>query len=177
MRHRRIAADPGLAASNQANGETLSPPPPDLAAIVPETKLEVFLLALLIDEPDLLIWLAEKSQELEIAPLSGKDFQQIEYREIFGALRRFIASDELWDTRAFQETLSPSYHPVLSQLTTQVIAMPEREQGDIQNAFAQIADYVFGMHGCEKVCRQCSFCCTMPRKTRTVKRFWSFHRS
>ena len=131
------AADPDLAASNQANGETLSPPP-DLAAIVPETKLEVFLLALLIDEPDLLIWLAEKSQELEIAPLSGKDFQQIEYREIFGALRRFIASDELWDTRAFQETLSPSYHPVLSQLTTQVIAMPEREQGVIRNALLKL---------------------------------------
>ena len=133
------AADPGLAASNRVNGETpSSSPPPDLAAIVPETKLEVFLLALLIDEPDLLIWLAEMSQELEIAPLSGKDFQQIEYREIFGALRRFIASDELWDIRAFQETLSPSYHPVLSQLTTQILTMPEREQGDIQNALLKL---------------------------------------
>ena len=132
------AADLGLAASNRVNGETPSSPPPDLAAIVPETKLEVFLLALLIDEPDLLIWLAEMSQELEIAPLSGKDFQQIEYREIFGALRRFIASDELWDIRAFQETLSPSYHPVLSQLTTQILTMPEREQGDIQNALLKL---------------------------------------
>ena len=132
------AADPGLAASNQANGETPSSPPSDLAAIVPETKLEVFLLALLIDEPDLLIWQAEMSQELEIAPLSGKDFQQLEYREIFDALRRFIASDELWDIRAFQETLSPSYHPVLSQLMTQILTMPEREQGDIQNALLKL---------------------------------------
>ncbi len=130
--------DPGLTASNQANGETLSSPPPDLAAIVPEAKLEVFLLALLIDEPDLLIWLAEKSQELEIAPLSGNDFQQIEYREIFGALRRFITSDELWDIGAFQETLSPTYHPILSQLTTQILAMPEREQGVIQNALLKL---------------------------------------
>ena len=101
-------------------------------------KLEVFLLALMIDEPDLLIWLSEKSQELEIAPLSGNDFQQIEYREIFSALRRFIASDELWDIRAFQETLSPAYHPVLSQLTTQILAMPEREQGVIQNALLKL---------------------------------------
>ena len=131
-------ADPGLTASSQANGETPSPSSPDLAEIVPETKLEVFLLALLIDEPDLLIWLAEKSQELEIAPLGGKDFQQIEYREIFGALRRFIASDELWDISAFQETLSPSYHPVLSQLTTQNIAMPEREQVDIRRAVLKL---------------------------------------
>ena len=132
------AADPGLSASDHGNGETLSSPPRDLAAIVPEAKLEVFLLALLIDEPDLLIWLAEKSQELEIAPLSGTDFQQMEYREIFGALRRFIASDEVWDIRAFEETLNPTYHPVLSQLTTQIVAMPEREQGVIQNALLKL---------------------------------------
>ena len=131
-------ADAGLAASSEADGVAPSSPPPDLAAIVPEAKLEVFLLALLIDEPDLLIWLSEKSQELEIAALSGNDFQQMEYREIFGALRRFIASDELWDIKAFQETLSPTYHPVLSQLTTQILAMPEREQGVIQNALLKL---------------------------------------
>ncbi|MCZ0940844.1 MAG: hypothetical protein OXJ55_19530, partial [Caldilineaceae bacterium] len=132
------AADAGLTVGNEADGATPSSPPPDLAAIVPEAKLEVFLLALLIDEPDLLIWLSEKSQELEISPLSGNDFQQMEYREIFNALRRFIASDELWDIRAFQETLSPAYHPVLSQLTTQILAMPEREQGEIQNALLKL---------------------------------------
>ena len=131
------AAGPDLVADGKANGEAPSSPP-DLAAIVPEAQLEVFLLALLIDEPDLLIWMAEKSQELEIAPLSGTDFQQIEYREIFGALRRFIASDELWDIGAFQETLSPTYHPVLMQLTTQIEAMPDREQGVIQNALLKL---------------------------------------
>ncbi len=132
------AAIPGWAESSQANGETPSSPRADLAAIVPETKLEVFLLALLIDEPDLLIWLTEMSQELEIAPLGGRDFQQIEYREIFGALRSFIASDELWDIKTFQETLNPSYHPVLSQLTTQILTMPEREQGDVRNELLKL---------------------------------------
>ena len=132
------AAIPGWAESSPDNGETPSSPQADLAAIVPETKLEVFLLALLIDEPDLLIWLAEMSQELEIAPLGGRDFQQIEYREIFGALRRFIASDELWDIKAFQETLNPSYHPVLSQLTTQILTMPEREPGDVRNELLKL---------------------------------------
>ena len=131
-------ADPGAVASNGANGGTPPSPAPDLAAFVPETKLEVFLLALLIDEPDLLMWLAEMTQELEIASLSSKDFQQIEYREIFGALRRFFASDELWDIRAFQEALSPGYHAVLSQLTAQILTMPEQEQAVIQNALLKL---------------------------------------
>ena len=78
------------------------------------------------------------SQELEIAPLRGRDFQQIEYREIFDALRRFIASDELWDIKAFQETLNPSYHPVLSQLTTQILTMPEQEPGDVRNELLKL---------------------------------------
>ena len=130
------AVDPA-SAHDQANG---APPPPasDLAAIVPETKLENFLLSLLIYDPDLLIWQRGMTQELEIAHLSSKDFQQIEYREIFGALRGFIASDELWDINAFQETLSPSYHPVLSQLITQIRTMPEREPADVQNALLKL---------------------------------------
>lgn len=132
------AAGPGWPESSPANGETPSSPPADLATFVPETKLEVFLLALLIDEPDLLIWLAEMSQELEIAPLRGRDFQQIEYREIFDALRRFIASDELWDINSFQETLNPSYLPVISQLTMQFLTMPEREPGDVQNELLKL---------------------------------------
>ena len=132
------AADPGAAASSIANGWNSASPGPDLAALVPETKLEVFLLALLIDEPDLLIWLADMTQELEIAPLSRKDFQQIEYREIFGGLRSFLASDEVWDIRAFQETLNPSYHEVLPQLTAQILSIPEREQETVQNALLKL---------------------------------------
>ncbi len=132
------AAGPGWPESSPANGEKPSSPPADLATFVPDTKLEVFLLALLIDEPDLLIWLAEMSQELEIAPLRGRDFQQIEYREIFDALRRFIASDELWDIKAFQETLNPSYLPVISQLTMQILTMPEREPGDVRNELLKL---------------------------------------
>ena len=130
------AADPA-SADGQANG---APPPPasDLAAIVPETKLESFLLSLLIYDPGLLIWQKSMTQELEILPLSGKDFQQIEYREIFAALRGFIASDELWDISAFQETLSPGYHSVLSRLIKQIMTMPEREPSDVQNALLKL---------------------------------------
>ena len=130
------SVDPA-SADGQANG---APPPPtsDLAAIVPETKLESFLLSLLIYDPDLLIWQWGMTQELEITPLNRNDFQQIEYREIFGALRGFIASDELWDVNAFQETLSPGYHPVLSQLITQIMTMPEQEPSDVQDALLKL---------------------------------------
>ena len=110
----------------------------DLAALVPETKLESFLLSLLIYDPDLLIWQRGTTQELDIAPLSGKDFQQIEYREIFAALHSFIASDELWDVNAFEETLSSNYHPVLAQLQSQITDMPEREPTDVQNALIKL---------------------------------------
>ena len=118
-----------------ANG---TPPASNLEAFGPATKLENSLLSHLIFDPDLLVWLREKTQELEIAPLSGKDFQQIEYQEIFEALHRFMASDELWDIGIFQETLNPSYHEVLSQLTAQILTMPEQEQAVIQNALLKL---------------------------------------
>ena len=130
--------DAGPAApDNQANGMLWSSAS-DLAAFIPETKLEGFLLSFLIYDPDLLIWQKGMTEELEVLPLSGKDFQQIEYREIFVALRSFIASDELWDINAFQDTLSSTYHPVLSQLMTQIMTMPEREPADVQNALIKL---------------------------------------
>ncbi len=125
------------APDSQANGMPWSSVS-DLAAFVPETKLEGFLLSFLIYDPDLLIWQKGMTEELEVLPLSGKDFQRIEYREIFGALRRFIASDELWDINAFQETLSSTYHPVLAQLMTQIMTMPEKEPADVQNALIKL---------------------------------------
>ncbi len=125
------------APDSQANGMPWSSAS-DLAAFVPETKLEGFLLSFLIHDPDLLIWQKGMTEELEVLPLSGKDFQQIEYREIFEALRRFIASDELWDINAFQETLSSTYHQVLSQLMTQIMTMPEKEPADVQNALIKL---------------------------------------
>ena len=100
--------------------------------------MENFLLSLLLYEPDLLIWLTNTAHELEIAPLNDKDFRHIEYREIFQALYRFIASDELWDIEAFQETLSPSYHTVLSYLGIQVRRLPEREPEDVRTELLKL---------------------------------------
>ena len=131
-----LEAHPG-APVGQVNG-TRPLPISDLTASVSSTKLENFLLAHLIDNPDLLVWLKEMTQELEIDPLSSKDFKQIEYREIFEALHRFMASVELWDIEIFQETLSPIYHTLLSQLTTQIVTLPAREPSEVQNALRKL---------------------------------------
>ena len=122
---------------SQVNGTPLLPVS-DLTTSVSSTMLENFLLAHLLCNPDLLVWLREMTQELEIQPLGSKDFKQIEYREIFEALRRFMASVELWDIEIFQDTLSPIYHTVLSQLTTQIATLPEREPSDVQNALRKL---------------------------------------
>ena len=82
-------------------------PSPELTA----SELEGFLLSLLICDPDLLIWLKGEAQALEVAPLCGNDFQQVEYREIFGALLGFLASDEFWNIELFQEGLRPQLSP------------------------------------------------------------------
>ena len=49
-----------------------------------------------------------------------------------------MASDELWDIEAFQETLSPNFQTALSQLMTQNPAMPEREPAAIQDALLKL---------------------------------------
>ena len=53
-------------------------------------------------------------------------------------MRRFIASDEVWEVEAFQETLRADLHVILSDLMAQVLAMPERERTDIQDALLKL---------------------------------------
>ena len=115
-----------------------TPSASSLAAFGPATELENSLLSHLICDPDLLVWLREKTQELEIAPLSSKDFQQIEYQEIFEALHRFMASDELWDIEIFQEMLIPIYHPILSHMKTQITSLPEQETELVQDGLCKL---------------------------------------
>ena len=122
---------------NQANGNPL-PPAPDLTILWPAIRLENDLLSYLLCDPDLLIWLREETQEWEITPLNKEDFQQIEYREIFEALCRFIAGDELWDIEVFQEMLSSNLYTTLTHLRTQSGTLPEREPADIQDAIRKL---------------------------------------
>ena len=103
----------------------------------PAEKLENSILSYLIYDPHLLVELKNMTQKEELDPLGSDDFQQIEYREIFEAVRRYIASDVLWDFEAFREMLNPNLHTVLSRLMMEP-TMPEREPADIQEALFKL---------------------------------------
>jgi DNA primase len=99
-----------------------------------DPKLESFLIANLLQEPNLLVWLAGMAEQLEIAPLRADELQNIEHREIFLALKHYITSDELWDLEAFQEILVPNFHGKLGQLLKQAAELPERDLVEMQEA-------------------------------------------
>src|SRR5690606_33226001 len=54
---------------------------------------EDYLLAHLLREPDLLIWLAGATAERELSPVETTDWQHVENQEIFRLLKRWMSSD------------------------------------------------------------------------------------
>ncbi|RME56299.1 MAG: DNA primase [Caldilineae bacterium] len=113
---------------------SVSQPPMDPMLQESGIPLERYLLAVLLEDPNLLVWLAEKATELELRPLRSHDLQDMEHREIFVGLQRFIAGDELWDMESFQETLGPHLHSRLADLMIRAANLPEREPNDTQEA-------------------------------------------
>lgn len=99
-----------------------------------QTGLERFLLANLLQEPNLLVWLAGMAAQLEIPPLRMDELQRTEHQEIFFRLKQFITSDELWDLEAFQETLSVNLHGRFADLIHQSAQLPERDISEMQEA-------------------------------------------
>jgi hypothetical protein len=93
---------------------------------------EDYLLARLLHQPDLLIWLAGAATERDISPPQVEDWQNIENREIFRSLKQFITSDEQWDLELFQESLTGHLHGKLGQLLYYSMQMPQRELEELQ---------------------------------------------
>jgi DNA primase len=91
---------------------------------------EDHLLACLLREPDLLVWLAGAATTLEIEPLQVADLQNVESQEIFRTLKQFISSDEQWDIELFQELLTPQPHGWLAQLLIYGTHLPPRNEVD-----------------------------------------------
>jgi DNA primase len=92
---------------------------------------EDYLLASLLHNPDLLVWLVGAATTLEIDPVLSTDLQNVENQEIFRTLKQFITSDEQWDVELFQETLTPSLYGRLAELMAygaQLSPRNEREQ-------------------------------------------------
>ncbi len=102
--------------------------------LAPAILQERFLLAHLLREPHLLIWLAEAAETYELRPLGPDDLQTIEYKEILRALRRFLAGDEPWDLESFQETLSPQLHSTLADLVLYGTQLPDSSPAEMQEA-------------------------------------------
>lgn len=111
-------------------------PQPSVASMMrgADPRLEQFLLAHLLQEPNLLVWLSGSADTLEIAPFRSDEFQRGDFREIFLALKRFMTSDELWDLEAFQEQISMDLHATLGSLSQQVATLPERSYQEVQVA-------------------------------------------
>lgn len=99
-----------------------------------EVTLERFLLAHLLQEPNLLVWLASMAEQLEINLLRIDELQRTEHKEIFLSLKRFITGDENWDLEAFQETIPAHLHGRLADLIQLAAASPERDLLEMQEA-------------------------------------------
>ena len=102
---------------------------PAAAHITPQ---EEYLLARLLQEPDLLVWLAGRAHELEVDPVGTNDWQNVENQEIFRALKHFIASDEQWDVELFQEMLTEHLHARLAELIIHGIRLPQCSIADMR---------------------------------------------
>ncbi len=85
---------------------------------------EEHLLAIVLQDPDLLIWLAGATDKLEIEPLSTPDLQSVENQAILLHLKRFISSDEPWDPETFQDELSEHVHGRFAELVAYGAKLP-----------------------------------------------------
>ncbi|RLT37112.1 MAG: DNA primase [Chloroflexi bacterium] len=103
-----------------------------------ETRIEHYLLATLLSEPNLLFWLSEMTERLEVPPLDVDDLERIEHREIFSGLKRFLAGDELWDLTHFQESLNADLHEALAELMLHGIELPDRDTESIREALVKV---------------------------------------
>lgn len=85
---------------------------------------EDYLLAHMLREPDLLIWLVAAAAARDLAPVDILDWQHVENQEIFRALNRFMSSDIQWDVEMFQDSLPSALHGRLAQLIAAGATLP-----------------------------------------------------
>ncbi|MFN8486418.1 MAG: DNA primase [Caldilineaceae bacterium] len=109
--------------------------PDPQAASAPANPLneEDYLLARMLGEPDLVVWLVGATNTLEIQPVKGNDFQNVENQEIFRALKQYMSSDEQWDLELFQDSLTtPHLHGRLGQLLAYHAQLPQSSENTLR---------------------------------------------
>ena len=95
-------------------------------------------MASLLQEPDLLVWLAGMTDELEISPLRVDDLKSVENQEVFRAFKRFITSDEPWDLELFQEALTGHLHGRLGYLMAYSVQLPQRNINELRRDIIKV---------------------------------------
>jgi len=88
---------------------------------------EDHLLAKLLANVDLVVWLATVTDRFHLTPLQPLDWQHVENQEIFRALQHYLSSDEPWDIEQFQELLDRHLHGRLAHLLAYATTLPPRE--------------------------------------------------
>ena len=93
---------------------------------------EDYLLANLLRDPNLLVWLAKTSERLNITPLHHDELQSVQNQELLKALRRYMSGDEQWDIELFQDTLITHLHGHLANLISYSAKLPQRTVGELR---------------------------------------------
>jgi DNA primase len=99
---------------------------------------EDHLLASLIYDGNLLVWLSATTDRLSLAPVTAEDWQNSENREIFLSLKRYLAGDEPWDIELFQDTLPPGLHGRLAHLLAYAAQVPQENPSLQQEDAAKV---------------------------------------
>lgn len=99
----------------------------------PVISQEDHLLANLLREPQLLVWLASATDRLEITPLRPEELQSVQNQELLKALKQYImASDEKWDWELLQDSLTSHLHGHLAKLISYGAQLPQRSPADLR---------------------------------------------
>jgi DNA primase len=99
---------------------------------------EDYLLAHMLREPDLLIWLMEAAATRDLTPIDIQDWQYVENQEIFRALNRFMSSDIQWDVEMFQDTLPSALHGRLTQLMAAGVDLPASTNEELRTDLLKV---------------------------------------
>lgn len=110
---------------------TSSTPRPTVAK-PPAISQEEHLIANLLREPNLLVWLAKTGEGLKIASLRPEELQSVQNQELLKALRQYMAGDEQWDLELFQETLTTHLHGHLAKLISYSAQLPPCTVGELR---------------------------------------------
>jgi DNA primase len=121
------ALEPSTATGAGQQGDAPGAKQTTAAARLPRSRFEHedHLLASLINDGNLLVWLSGATERLNLAPVTAEDWQNSENREIFQTLKRYLAGDEPWEIELFQDTLAPGLHGRLAHLLSYAAQVPQ----------------------------------------------------